>query len=139
MNAIVITGASSGIGRALALRAARAGLCVVGVGRDATRLAQLVDEAGSTSRIHTMAADVGDSGAAKRIVAFALEKCGMIDVLVNNAGEAAVGALVAQSDESLRRQFSTHVMGPIALVREALPALRAVRGHVIMLGSGVAR
>jgi len=132
MTTIVITGASSGIGRALALRAVRAGLCVVGVGRDAARLAEL-------SGVATLIADVGEIGAAKRIVAFALEKCGRIDVLVNNAGEASAGALVEQTDEALRRQFATHVTGPIALVREALPALQAARGHVVMIGSGVAR
>lgn len=139
MKSILITGASSGIGRALALRAARAGLCVVGIGRDTSRLSSLVSDAGTGARVYTMAADVGEAGAAKRIVAFAVEKCGGIDVLVNNAGEAAVGELIAQSDDALRRQFATHVIGPIALVREALPALKAARGHVIMLGSGVAR
>ncbi|HEY1728937.1 MAG TPA: SDR family NAD(P)-dependent oxidoreductase [Candidatus Baltobacteraceae bacterium] len=132
MTTILITGASSGIGRALALRAVRAGLCVVGVGRDATRLGELTGVA-------TLVADVGEAGAAKRIVSFALEKCGRIDVLVNNAGEASAGALVEQTDEALRRQFATHVTGPIALVREALPALQAARGHVVMVGSGVAR
>ena len=132
MTAIVITGASSGIGRALALRAVRAGLCVAGIGRDATRLGELTG-------VSTLVADVGEIGAAKRIVAFALEKCGRIDVLVNNAGEVSVGALIEQSDEALRRQFATHVTGPVALVREALPALQAARGHVVMVGSGVAR
>jgi len=132
MTSILITGASSGIGRALALRAVRAGLCVVGVGRDATRLGELTG-------VSTFIADVGEIGAAKRIVAFALEKCGRIDILVNNAGEASAGALVEQSDEALRRQFATHVTGPVALVREALPALQAARGHVVMVGSGVAR
>jgi len=132
VTTIVITGASSGIGRALASRAARAGLCVVGVGRDAARLGEL-------SGVATLVADVGEPGAAKRIVAFALEKCGRIDVLVNNAGEASAGALVEQTDEALRRQFATHVTGPVALVREALSALQAARGHVVMVGSGVAR
>jgi short-subunit dehydrogenase len=132
VTTIVITGASSGIGRELALRAVRAGMCVVGVGRNASRLGELTG-------VSTLVADVGDAGAAKRIVAFALEKCGRIDVLVNNAGEASAGALVEQTDEALRRQFATHVIGPVALVREALPALEAARGHVVMVGSGVAR
>ena len=104
----------------------------MGVGRDASRLAEL-------SGVATLVADVGEAGAAKRIVAFALEKCGRIDVLVNNAGEASAGALVEQTDEALRRGFATHVTGPIALVREALAALQAARGHVVMVGSGVAR
>lgn len=140
MKTILITGASSGIGRALALRAARAGMCVIGVGRNAARLASLAEEAAAGShRIETLVADVGADGAAKRIVAFALEKGGCIDVLVNNAGEASPGPLIAQSDQALRLQFATHVVGPVALVREALDALRASRGQVIMIGSGVAR
>ncbi len=60
-------------------------------------------------------------------------------MLVNNAGQVAVGPLSEQSDDALRAQFGTHAIGPIALVREALPLLRASRGHVFMLGSGVAR
>lgn len=141
MKTIVITGASSGIGRALAQRAARAGLCVIAIGRDAARLASLAEEAAASSqRIETMVADVGETGAAKRIVAFALEKGGGgIDVLVNNAGAASAGALIDQADDALRMQFSTHVFGPVTLVREALSALKASRGQVIMIGSGVAR
>jgi len=137
VKTIVITGASSGIGRALALRAARAGLCVIGVGRNAQRLATLAAEA--PGRIETLVADVGAPGAARRIVALALERCGGIDVLVNNAGEASAGPLISQSDDALRAQFATHVVGPVALVREALTVLEASRGHVIMIGSGVAR
>ncbi|MGH7330439.1 MAG: SDR family NAD(P)-dependent oxidoreductase, partial [Polyangiaceae bacterium] len=140
MKTIVITGASSGIGRALALRAARAGLRVIGIGRNVARLTSLSEEAASAAqRIETMVADVGEPGAAKRIVAFAMEKAGRIDVLVNNAGAASPGALIDQTDDALRMQFSTHVFGPVTLVREALGALKASRGQVIMIGSGVAR
>jgi hypothetical protein len=58
---------------------------------------------------------------------------------VNNAGAAATGPIAMQNDEQLRAQFGTHVVGPLALTREALPTLRASRGHVFMIGSGVAR
>ena len=140
MKTIVITGASSGIGRALALRAARGGMTVIGVARDAARLAALREEASrSSGRIETMVADVGERGAAARIVAFALQQGSGIDVLVNNAGAAAAGPIVEQSDAALQQQFATHVTGPVALVREALPALQASRGHVVMVGSGAAR
>lgn len=140
MKTIVITGASSGIGRALALRAARAGLCVIAIGRNAARLTSLAEEAAAASqRIETLVADVGETGSAKRIVAFALEKGDGIDVLVNNAGAASPGALIDQPDDALRMQFSTHVIGPVTLVREALAPLKASRGQVIMIGSGVAR
>jgi short-subunit dehydrogenase len=130
---IVITGASSGIGRALALRASRAGMCVIGIARDAVKLGAL------GPGIETLVADVGEPGGARRIVEFALAKGGTIDVLVNNAGTVAAGPLIAQSDAALREQFATHVTGPLALVREALPALQASQGHVIMIGSGVGR
>jgi short-subunit dehydrogenase len=140
MSVIVITGASSGIGRALALRAARAGYDVVAIGRNAAALeqvaARVVAEGG---RIVTGAVDVSDPANARSVVALAQATFGGIDVLVNNAGQVAVGPLSAQSDDALRAQFGTHAIGPIALVREALPLLRTSRGHVFMIGSGVAR
>ena len=140
MSVVVVTGASSGIGRALALRAARAGYDVVAIGRNAAALdavAQRVrDEQG---RIVTAVFDVSDPANALLIVDLAREKFGRIDVLVNNAGQVAVGALSQQTDDALRAQFGTHVIGPVALVREALPLLRESRGIVFMLGSGVAR
>jgi short-subunit dehydrogenase len=140
MSVVVVTGASSGIGRALALRAARAGYDVVGIGRNTAALddvaARVRREGG---RIAVAAHDVGDPANARAIVALARRTFGRIDVLVNNAGHAAVGALSAQSDDALQAQFATHAVGPVALVREALPLLRESRGHVFMLGSGVAR
>lgn len=140
MSTIVITGASSGIGRALALRAARAGYDVVAIGRNAAALdavAQRVrDERG---RIVTGVFDVAEPANARAIVALARHAFGRIDVLVNNAGHVAVGPLAAQSDDDLRAQFGTHAIGPVALVRESLALLRAARGIVFMVGSGVAR
>jgi len=140
LSVIVITGASSGIGRALALRAARAGYDVVGIGRDRAALdavaAQVERERG---RIVVAVFDVADPAHAPAIVALARTTFGGIDVLVNNAGHVAVGPISQQSDDALRAQFGVHVIGPLALVREALPLLRASRGHVFMLGSGVAR
>ncbi|HTJ28838.1 MAG TPA: SDR family NAD(P)-dependent oxidoreductase [Candidatus Limnocylindria bacterium] len=140
MSVMIVTGASSGIGRALALRAARAGYDVVAIGRNREALAVLEERVRAEhARIVVDAIDVSDPANAARIVALAQRTFGRIDVLVNNAGHVAVGALAAQSDDALRAQFATHVIGPIALVREALPLLRASRGHVFMLGSGVAR
>ncbi len=140
MKTIVITGASSGIGRALAVRAARAGYAVYGVGRDRDALETLRAKiAGENGFVAVEALDIAQPANARGLVARVLARFGSIDVLVNNAGFVSVGALHAQSDAELQRQFGTHVIGPIALVREALAALRAARGHVYMLGSGVAR
>ncbi len=140
MSVMVITGASSGIGRALALRAARAGYDVVAIGRNRDALAALENRVHAESaRIVTAALDVSDPANARAVVDLARTTFGAIDVLVNNAGQVAVGPLSQQSDDALRAQFGTHAIGPIALVREALPLLQASRGHVFMLGSGVAR
>jgi len=140
MSVVVVTGASSGIGRALALRAARAGYDVVAIGRNSSALdalAECVRREGA--RIVTGAHDVAEPASARAIVDLARRNFGRIDVLVNNAGQVAVGPLSAQSDEALRAQFGTHAIGPIALVREALPLLRVSQGHVFLVGSGVAR
>jgi short-subunit dehydrogenase len=136
----IITGASSGIGRALAERAVRAGWYVFAVGRRAERLEELARVVeGATGRIAIFAFDLRERGAASRIVRSALEVFGRIDVLVNNAGGVAVGPIAEQSDRSLYEQMETHVIVPLALTREALPALRASKGHIFFVGSGVAR
>lgn len=136
----IVTGASSGIGRALAERAVRGGWNVVAVGRRAERLeelASLVD--GATGSLVTLALDLRAPQAAQQIVRATLAAFGGIDVLVNNAGGVAVGPIAQQSDEALREQVETHIVVPLALTREALPSLRAARGHVFFVGSGVAR
>ena len=140
MSVVVVTGASSGIGRALALRAARAGYDVVAIGRNTAALDALAERVRREGgRIITGAFDIADPSNARAIVDVARRTFGRIDVLVNNAGQVAVGPLSAQSDEALRAQFGTHAIGPIALVREALPLLRESQGHVFLVGSGVAR
>jgi short-subunit dehydrogenase len=140
LKTILITGASSGIGRALAVQAARAGYAVYAVGRNVRALAalagQVVEEGGS---IVTDATDISDPANAPGLIGRAVGAFGHVDVLVNNAGAVAVGPIAMQTDEAVRAQFGTHVFGPLALTREALPTLRASRGHVFMLGSGVAR
>lgn len=139
-RAMIVTGASSGVGRALASRAAKAGYGVLAVGRRADLLADLArSHKGTAGMVETLSLDLRSPRAAERIVEAALRRFGRIDVVVNNAGAVAVGPIVEQSDDALREQFDVHVLVPLALVREALPALRATRGHVFFIGSGVAR
>jgi len=136
----IVTGASSGIGMALAERAVRAGWDVFAVGRRAERLAELAKRVElATGTLATLALDVRTPNAARTIVQSALERYGRIDVLVNNAGGVAVGPIAEQSDEALREQVETHVVAPLALTREALPSLRASKGQIFFVGSGVAR
>jgi len=139
-RAAIVTGASSGIGRALALRAARRGYDVLAVGRRAQRLEELEFELeGARGRLVRLALDLREPGAPARIVRTVLDAFGRIDVLVNNAGGVATGPIAEQSDEALDEQVRTHVTVPLALLREALPALRRTRGQVFFVGSGVAR
>lgn len=136
----IVTGASSGIGMALAERAVRAGWNVLAVGRRAERLAELaatVERA--TGTLATLSLDLRSPKAAARIAQAALDRFGRIDVLINNAGGVGVGSIAEQSDAALYEQMETHVIVPLALTREALPALRASKGQVFFVGSGVAR
>lgn len=137
---MLVTGASSGIGRELALLAARAGYAVYAVGRKRDALESLAAQIGAAGgSIAIEAVDISDPGNARGLIARVLARFGSLDVLVNNAGFVSAGAISVQSNVELQRQFGTHVVGPLALVREALAALREAHGHVFMIGSGVAR
>jgi short-subunit dehydrogenase len=137
---MLITGASSGIGRELALLAARAGYAVYAIGRKRDALDALAAEiAAAGGTVAVEAVDISDPGNARGVIARVLAQFSTLDVLVNNAGFVSAGNISIQSNAELERQFGTHVIGPLALVREALAALRDVHGCVFMLGSGVAR
>lgn len=137
---MIVTGASAGIGRALALQAARAGFAILGVGRQPDALASLASEIRSGGgAVETMVADVGDVRTAPAIVGRALDRFSRLDVLVNNAGFVTLGDLMQQTDAELAAQFATHVSGPLALTRHALPALRRTHGQVFFVGSGLGR
>jgi len=135
MRSIVITGASAGIGAALARRAAAAGWAVLAVARRADRLQLLARE------IHceTLVADVLQKETPATIVAHAQRAFGRIDVVVNNAGSAHASALLDESEPQIERQWQLHVGAPLRIARFALPALEATRGGLVFLGSGLAR
>lgn len=140
MRSVVITGASAGIGRAVALAASRAGYGTILVARRRELLEELAHEiAGQSGLCETLTLDVCDVRAPELITKAALQRFGRIDVVINNAGVAASGNLAVQSDAAIERQFQTHVFAPLRLVREALPALRESRGQIFFFGSGVAR
>lgn len=139
MNAMVVTGASSGIGRAVALEAARAGFAIVAIARRGPMLDEVSQAIHAAGGLCTpLATDVRLANAAAAIVSTAIQRYGRIDVIVHAAGTAAAGNLLAQSDAQLTEQWETHVLAPLRLTREALPALRAARGHIFLFGSGVA-
>lgn len=137
---MIVTGASSGIGRALALLAARDGYRVLLVARRGDRIAQVAREIrASGAACETLTVDVTAVDAPQRIVASALNALGRIDAIVNAAGGGAHGDLLEQSDAAIEAQWKTHVMAPLRLARAALPHLERTRGNLVFFGSGVAR
>lgn len=131
---VVVTGASSGIGRAAALAFAGEGATVVAVARDAERLNELRDRA-TGDAIHTVPIDVVATGAADRIVAAAVERAGGVDVLVNAAGIIANSSTEATSDEMWARVMALNLDAPFRLMRAAFPHLQARKGNVVNVSS----
>lgn len=137
---LVVTGAGSGIGREVALEAARQQFAVVAVSRSKEQLDELAAEISQTGGASvTLALDVTEKDAPQRIVQTARAYFGRIDVLINNAGAATGGRLLEQSDEEIDAQWHLHVAAPLRITREALPLLEAARGQVMFVGSGLAR
>ncbi|MEN3285208.1 MAG: hypothetical protein V7607_6348 [Solirubrobacteraceae bacterium] len=130
----LITGTSSGLGRALAQAALEHGHRVVATARSTDRIAELERE--FPDRALAVPLDVTDADQARAAIDAALRAFGRIDVVVNNAGYGALGALEELSDDELRRQFDTNVFGALNVTRAVLPQLRRQRsGHIVQLSS----
>jgi NAD(P)-dependent dehydrogenase (short-subunit alcohol dehydrogenase family) len=129
----IITGASRGLGRSLALAALANGHNVLAAVRDPETVADL---AAAHPGFAAVAHDVTDTEAAPGLVQAALDRFGRIDVLVNNAGRAVVGAVEEVGDSQLRDLMALHLFGPAALVRAALPSMRGQgSGTIIQMSS----
>ncbi|WP_029914394.1 oxidoreductase [Caulobacter sp. UNC358MFTsu5.1] len=118
-----ITGAASGFGRAFAEHALSRGDNVVATARSVAKLDGLV--ALDPARVLAAKLDVDQAGDAEAAVAAAVARFGRIDILVNNAGYGVVGALEETPDAELRAIMDTNFFGALAVIRAALPTLRA--------------
>ena len=136
---VLITGATSGIGRFTALHLAKRGYHVIGSGRREAELAALQQEARAAgTKIDVVAMDVtsADSIAKAKLVVDGLTGGRGVDVLVNNAGFGLIGPLSEIPDGELRRQYDTNVFGLMAVTRAFLPAMVDRRaGRVINVSS----
>ncbi|MEV7864360.1 oxidoreductase [Streptomyces hirsutus] len=127
----LVTGASSGIGKAAALALAAAAFDVVGTGRDTSRVTPL-------DGVTFLDLDVTDDASAAAVVQQVVDRFGRIDVLVNNAGVGLVGAAEENSVAQAQVVFDVNVFGVMRMVQAVLPHMRARgRGRIINLSSVV--
>ncbi|WP_329561048.1 SDR family oxidoreductase [Kitasatospora sp. NBC_01266] len=134
MRRWLVTGCSSGLGRALATAAAGAGDRVAATARRPGDLEGLVRA--WPERIVPIALDVCDADQCEQAVRTAADRLGGIDVLVNNAGSGLFGAVEEVGDAELREQLEVLLLAPWRLVRLVLPLMRAQRsGHIVNVSS----
>lgn len=128
MNTILITGASSGIGKATALRFQSEGWNVIATMRDPAAGADLA----ALDNVLVTRLDVTDGASIAAAVAAGIARFGRIDTLLNNAGYGAYGPLEAFSVDRIRRQFDTNVIGLLEVTKAVLPHMRANRAGTIV-------
>lgn len=129
----IVTGGSSGIGRATALALAARGASVLVTGRNPQRLEAL----GSHERLETLAADSAEPDTAERVVHRALERWGRIDLVVNNAGAGHPMPLNAYDGAAITQMSNVNILAPSLLVRAAQPALRESQGAIVNISTAV--
>lgn len=141
-NVAIVTGASSGIGRATALALGRKGLRIALLARSSGRLEKVneeVSQAGSPDAIH-LKCDVSNEGNVDRATATILDRWGRVDVLVNNAGLSLNGPVEEYSLEDWRTVIGTNLTGTFLMCRAVLSAMkRQSGGQIINVSSGAGR
>ncbi|GGM43878.1 oxidoreductase [Longimycelium tulufanense] len=134
----LVTGSSSGMGRATALRLAEEGARVLAVDRNAEGLERLAAESPATGQIVPHTADVSDEDQVRTTVRAALGHFGGLDVLVNNAGILHMAPLPEQTVADFHRVLQVNLLGTFLFCREAMPALVRRRGVVVNVASAAA-
>src|SRR5437588_648427 len=133
---VVITGASMGIGEALAGIFVSEGARVVMSSRDLARLEEARARIGSLERTAAFACDVHDRGQIETLVAAAKHRFGRIDVWINNAGYGMLDSVAAMSMEECRRLFDTNLFGAIDCIQAVVPLYKAQgKGTIINISS----
>jgi len=132
--AVVITGASTGIGAACAVELAQRGFCVFAGVRKWCDGARLKDQSPAIVPLLLDVTDAGQIAAAAETVCRAVRDAGLAG-LVNNAGIVVAGPLEILPLERLRLQLEVNVVGQIAVTQAFLPLLRKARGHIVNMGS----
>jgi NAD(P)-dependent dehydrogenase (short-subunit alcohol dehydrogenase family) len=133
----MITGASGGIGEAIAVALAREGARLVLAGRSAERLDLVAERARDFSpRVETFAADLTDDDRIRALAARTKETFGGVDVLIHSIGYFAGGLVATASVEDLDRLYRVNVRSPYLLTQALLPSLISRQGQVVFINSG---
>lgn len=136
---VLITGASSGLGEALAHELARQGAKLALASRG---LAQLEHVAAACKRLgaaeaNVYALDVTSASDADRVVSDVLRDYQRLDVLINNAGVHAFASVAEMPEGLFREALDVNLFGPLRLIQRALPSLREVKGMIVNIGSNL--
>jgi clavulanate-9-aldehyde reducatase len=136
----LVTGASSGIGRALARALAGEGAQVAAGARRRERLAELRgDASGLSGELLTFDLDVTDEDACRAAVRQTVDEFGGLDIVVNNAGVMLLGQVEGADTEDWRRMVSTNVLGLMYMTHAALPYVLERRGAIVQISSNAGR
>jgi NADP-dependent 3-hydroxy acid dehydrogenase YdfG len=137
----VVTGASSGIGRATAVQLAEAGAAVVALGRNQQALDELSAEIQlANGRVLARAVDVRDHAAMALLMDDAVSEFGRVDIMVNNAGISHRGGIVGGDVEKWREIIETNLLAMLIGCREAVRVmLPNASGHIVNMSSGTTR
>lgn len=129
----IVTGASSGIGRALALELAGQGAQVVITARRADRLESLTAEiAAAGGKSVAVVGDIAEAATRQEVLHAAVTQFGGLDILVNNAGVGAMGLFAHSSPDRVRRIMEVNFFSLVEMIRQALPALQQGRTPIIV-------
>jgi meso-butanediol dehydrogenase/(S,S)-butanediol dehydrogenase/diacetyl reductase len=131
---VLITGASAGIGDAIARRFAAGGYRVVAVARRQERLDQLAKDLGGAAEVATLAVDVTAKDAAQRAVALAMSSFGQLDCLINNAGSGKWAPPLDTDDEMMDEVIDASLKAPFRFARESLRVMKP-GSSILSIGS----
>lgn len=137
----IVTGASRGLGRAIARRLAARGLYLVITARDGEALAEITTELRGATRVEAIPGDVSELEHVHRLIARANDAFGRLDLLVNNAstlGHVPMPAVEHLSPAVFQRLFETNVFAPLHLMQHALPLLIRSGGTIVNVSSDAA-
>lgn len=134
----VVTGASSGIGRAIAIELSRQGAQVCVVGRDPVRLAETAKTARAFSQATDFQIDLTIEESLQPLLRYLEQECGRLDILIHSAGIIHLDRMERASIKDLDLQYATNVRAPYMMTQHLLPLLTQARGQIVFLNSSVA-